>query len=156
MARKKQLRWEPAKPVAINVRTALPRLMDRYFDSGRKLTTSKPSANSLHRFRLKTKRVRYTLELFLEHYGPGLDRRLNKLKDIQTLLGDINDCATTLELLNDKALAGAAHRDSAAKYLEKRTRKKTNEFLKCWGEQFDAPGEGRRWRNYLSRATKAS
>jgi CHAD domain-containing protein len=146
--------WDESKTVAANVRNALPRLMDDYFVAGRELVGSSVRPRALHRFRLKTKRVRYTLELFLEHYGPGLERRIDKLKDIQTLLGDINDCAATLELIEERVPRNAAHRKAAVKYLKKRARKKTDEFLDCWREQFDATGESAAWTNYLSRYTK--
>ena len=51
----------------------------------------------MHKFRLRTKRFRYTLEMFKDLYGPGMLKRIESLKQVQTYLGDINDCIVTSE-----------------------------------------------------------
>ena len=51
-----------------------------YFEAGRKAIDAKRPPDELHAFRLKTKRFRYTLELFSPLYGAGMDRYLKALE----------------------------------------------------------------------------
>lgn len=46
-----------------------------------------------HRLRIAIKHLRYTLEIFEPVYEEGLERFIKPLKKMQTLLGDLNDCA---------------------------------------------------------------
>lgn len=143
--------WDEAATAPGNAHRILPVLANEYFEQGRKLLTKKHSAGKMHRFRLKTKRFRYTLELFREVYGPSLERRLELLRPLQTALGAINDCAATMKLV-DKRL----HRDrkKLRTFLEKRSAKKTAEFDEYWRTTFDAPGAEKAWTNYLSRSPR--
>ena len=75
-----KVHWEGSKSVAWNAREKLPELARGFFETGRALAASHPSLQALHRFRLLTKRFRYTLELFRPCYGPVLDRRIEALK----------------------------------------------------------------------------
>lgn len=140
--------WSEAESVADNARVVLPPLAESYFDHGRKLLAHKRTSGKLHRFRLKTKKFRYTLELFRDVYGPSLKRRLELLRPIQSALGDINDCAATLELL-DRCL----HKSEKPlkRYFHERAEKKTAEFEEYWRNTFDAPGQSEAWVNYLTR-----
>src|SRR2546426_12184826 len=96
-----KIRWEGSKSVAENASEKLPEMARRFFEAGRELAGDAWSFKSLHRFRLHTKRFRYTLELFRKCYGPGLAQRLEALRTLQQHLGDINECATeeALELM---------------------------------------------------------
>ena len=145
--------WDETATAASNARRILPWLVTRYFEEGRNLLAKKHGAGGLHRFRLRTKRLRYTLELFREMYGPSLDRWLEVLRPVQTALGEINDCASTIELL-DRRL----HRDrkKLRAFLEKRSAKKTAAFEEYWRTTFDAPGRDNAWIDYLSRSPRRS
>ncbi len=69
----------------------LPKMARKYFEAGRKAIEGKRPPDELHGFRLKTKRFRYTLELFRPLYGPNLDRYLKALRELQGALGKVSD-----------------------------------------------------------------
>src|SRR5579862_5436817 len=83
--------WDEAKTAADNAKTALPPLVEWYFAHGREYLTQETAPAALHALRLETKRIRYTLELFRGVYGPGLDKYLDALHQMQQHLGAIND-----------------------------------------------------------------
>ena len=136
-----QAKWNAGRSAARNAAEVLPRLVAEYFKRGKKLIGSSPSLAAIHKFRILTKRLRYTLELFQPCYGPSLDRRLGTLRDMQQCLGDLNDCAMIRERVKDTALRAE---------LDRRIERKRLEFLALW-KRFDAPGSERRWTDYLSR-----
>jgi CHAD domain-containing protein len=45
-----------------------------------------------HAMRIAAKRLRYTMELFKPVYEGGLDRAIEAIKQVQSLLGDVHDC----------------------------------------------------------------
>jgi CHAD domain-containing protein len=144
MPKRNRVLWNASKSAAENASLELPRLARAYFRSGRAIFRAVPAARALHRFRLDTKRFRYTLELFAPCYGPGLERRLARLRKIQDYLGEINDCATARELLGPK-------RATASSFLERRMTAKTGAVRSYWRQTFDADGQERWWTNYLAR-----
>ena len=73
----------------------------QYLDEGRDALAPGTAWKQMHKFRLHTKRFRYTLEILQDLYGPGLRKRIDSLKKVQTYLGDINDCIVTSEMLKD-------------------------------------------------------
>jgi CHAD domain-containing protein len=114
----------------------LPRMAEDFVERGNAVSQAKASPQKLHGFRIASKKFRYTLEIFAPLYGNALSGWLESIKRIQTLLGDINDCATVVQMLGDYKSAGAA-----AAWLKKRQRRKTEEFVRCWTEEFgDGPG----------------
>jgi CHAD domain-containing protein len=147
----KKLRWDESLSAAQNARAALPELARSYFEEGRKLTARPPSSAALHRFRLDSKALRYTLELFRPCYGAGLERRLAVLRKIQAYLGAINDYATTIELVAARLPPDAPERGGIEARLSSVAKRKSLEFRRYAQRLFHDPGEERRWRNYLSR-----
>ena len=115
-----------------------------YFRNGRTLFGKKPSPRAIHRFRLESKRLRYTLELFRPCYGPGLDERLARLREIQKHLGEISDCSATIGLL------GKSHERFRA-FLTRRMAAKTHALEQYWKQAFDAAGQEKWWTDYLVR-----
>ena len=142
----KKLRWDESLSAAQNARAALPELARSFFEKGRRLTAKPPSSAALHRFRLDTKALRYTLELFRPCYGPGLDRRLAVLRKIQAYLGAINDFATTTELV-----ASSPEHAAIEAALTARARRTSLAFRRHARQLFLDPAGPRRWRAYLSR-----
>jgi CHAD domain-containing protein len=138
--------WDERVDAAANARRELPRLATDYFTRARKLLAEDPPPAKLHALRLDTKRLRYTLELFRPCYGPGLEARLQELRRIQQLLGEVNDSVATAALLPK----GARGR----RFLENRAEDLAQEFRKHWAEAMDAPGQVERWTAYLSRNTR--
>ena len=141
--------WDPTVNSAQNAKLRLPALASNYFATGRKLMEGKSSPAGLHGFRLATKRFRYTLELFRPCYGKSLDSRLKRLREVQRLLGEISDCATTLALLRP-----ASRHAKMVAFLKKRAGQRTVAFRQYWQQTFDAPGQERWWKQYFTRFVK--
>jgi len=150
MARKKPF-WDESASASLNARARLPELVRAYFEEGRKLMSPAPSPAAMHRFRLHTKALRYTVELFRPCYGPGLDRRLSGLRKIQDCLGAMNDYATTKNLIASKLPAKDPERLRMSRLLTARAKRKCAEFRRYWQRSFDKQGEERRWMTYLAR-----
>jgi CHAD domain-containing protein len=136
--------WQPLGPATVNARRELPKLVASYFAAGRQLNR-RSAATALHEFRLRTKHLRYTLELFIPLYGPGFQSRIDRLRPIQNALGERNDCEVFLSDFKAKAPA------AARAFVKKRAAGKHREFLRYWREEFDADGEERKWTQYLTR-----
>jgi CHAD domain-containing protein len=140
------MKWNAALPVEQNARERLPLLLEKFYAAGRAVADHEDS-ETLHRFRLEGKRVRYTLELFRPVYGPGLERLLQALKKAQTALGEINDCATAKQI---------ADHPQFQEWVDDRQNDLRKEFRKYWTEEFDAAGQERRWLHYLRTYTRRS
>jgi len=145
MAKRKKNDWNPSKSAAENAKLLLPRLAAAYFEEGRRITAKPLPPAKLHPFRLRTKRLRYTLELFRPCYGRGLEQRLEALRRIQQYLGEISDCTTTDSLLGVDA--GAPLR----RFLNQRAAARAAGFRRYWSRTFDAAGRERWWTGYLAR-----
>jgi CHAD domain-containing protein len=158
MERKSSRRWRAALETAATktvptsgrasvTRTAqqtLPRLAEAFFERGHRAAKDKASPAELHQFRLASKKFRYSLELFLPLYGPLLKPALEKIKQVQSLLGDINDCETVRKMiLQYKGTGGIAT------WLKSKERKRIEEFQKCWLETLGTEAELRSWKNLL-------
>jgi len=155
MAKRRQSEWDERLGPAPNARRQLPPLVSAYFARGREAAASDPSPAKLHRLRLATKRLRYTLELFRQCYGPGLETRLAMLHKVQQLLGEVADGAAAIKFLADAGLARPGQRSRAIGFLRQRTARKQREFWKHWIEVFDAPSRERWWIAYLVRHSRA-
>jgi CHAD domain-containing protein len=141
--------WDERRSAALNARRQLPHTMSEYFAEVRAALAEKHSPAALHRVRLASKKVRYTLELFRQCYGAaGFDARLKALKDVQTSLGDVNDAVTTWRLLA-KVMPHSPRRRVLREYLKKRAAEKAGEFRAHWTEKFDAAGQERWWADFL-------
>ncbi len=53
----------------------------------------------LHAMRIAAKRLRYTMEIFSELYQDKLEDLIDAVKNIQTILGELNDCVVWVEFL---------------------------------------------------------
>jgi CHAD domain-containing protein len=78
------------------------------------------SGKDLHHLRLDGKKLRYSLELLRPDDVP-------QMKEMQTLLGDINDCRAVRHLIADFDADPAV-----AEWLKKRQKKKTRDFRTAW------------------------
>lgn len=136
--------WSKGQTAEQNARSVLPHLVQDFFAAGRKAAKEK-RLGALHKFRLEVKHFRYTVEAFQPIYGPELDARLAALRKIQQLLGSLNDCVTTEELLKD--YDGAA---SVIKLTQSRAKTKARKFRKYWNEQFGTEAAEQEWLNSFS------
>jgi CHAD domain-containing protein len=123
-----------------------PRLTKAFFERGNRAARKESSAAELHRFRLATKKFRYTLELFEALYGPALEPALEQLRAVQSLLGDVSDCETVREMVAREG----GHREVEAR-LRKRCRGKIQAFRRLWQQQFGGPDSRRQWVERLVR-----
>lgn len=81
----------PTKSVETNFRRVVPRLLRRYFRRGRRLAQSQPPNEELHRFRIRTKRMRYVAELYQELFPRLLKDAVDEFRGIQQILGSLQD-----------------------------------------------------------------
>lgn len=123
------------------IATRLPALAADFFQTGSAATAPGSSYQILHRFRLRAKRFRYTLERFERFYGSEMATGAKALKGLQDRLGAINDCVTTIDLLADDPHAVAA----IQKLLDQRTRA----FHNYWRSRF-TPQKLAWWQRWLS------
>lgn len=128
----------------------LPSLCREFFAHGREASQPGVSAGELHEFRLAAKRFRYTVELFQPLYPGSAKLILGTMKRVQTLLGEINDCAATAVMLAARGAPPALLRE-----LRARERKEAAEFRKAW-KQMDAEGVEAAWEQALARPVKPS
>jgi hypothetical protein len=141
--------WDERSGARVNARRHLPRMMSEYFAAVRAALAGKHSPAALHRVRLASKKVRYTLELFRSCYNAAaFDAHLKSLKDVQTSLGDVNDAVATRRLLTS-LLPHSAERRALRQYLKSRAAEKAEEFRLHWTEKFDAAGQERWWTDFL-------
>jgi len=132
-------------PIARTAQRMLPRMAQEFFENGNEAASSKTSPRGLHKFRIASKKFRYTLELFTSVYGPSLESSLERIRRIQGLLGDINDCDTVRSMLSQYKEA-----DKVTSWLKKRQHRRIEEFQRYWTETFAPDGELRNWRALLS------
>jgi CHAD domain-containing protein len=122
-----KVKWDDSTSARENARRELPTLLDAYYlQVHQELAKDQPAAK-LHRLRLATKKLRYTLELFRDCCGDEWESDLEKLRKLQQALGDINDCVAAWRLLSRKMPRGG-ERNRMKKYLDRRTRKLVKEL----------------------------
>ncbi len=143
--------WDASKTVAENASEELPRLARGFLEAGRALAEKDPSFDALHRFRLLTKRFRYTLELFSPCYGPGIARRIEALRALQQNLGEISDCSATENLVRKRDDLTAGERDRLIARLRKLATLRVAKFQTRWRDEFAPPARERWWIDYLTR-----
>jgi CHAD domain-containing protein len=150
MAAKKKHPWQAGQSSAQNAVEVLPALARAFFAQGKTLTPQ-VKLEALHDFRIRSKRFRDTLELFRPCYTPRLERLLQSLRDVQQLLGEMNDLTTTRQMLTDRGLAKSQHH--VLDILEVRMAEKAEQFFSLWTQTFARQDEERRWVSYLAGGT---
>ena len=142
-------RWKAREGPAANARRQLPALVSEYFARVRKQLAGDSSPDELHGLRLATKQLRYTLELFRACYGPGLETRLEELRELQRVLGEVADCRAAAKTLGKRVPT------NLKTAVEKRAEEKAREFRTHWTTVFDTPGKDKWWTGYLSHNTRS-
>jgi len=126
-----------------SARSLLLPLMENLFRAGQEAARPGSSHREMHQFRLKAKRIRYTLELFEPVYGAKSAKITESLKGLQSKLGAINDCAATLQMIRlDRAAADGVRRLASEREAE---------FRSYWKKHF-GPREKTQWKAVLSAA----
>ena len=155
MKKPDKIKWNPRAAASANARRELPKLVTEYFAHGRELLVADPALPKLHEARLACKRLRYTLELFRPCYGRSLEQRLEALKKLQQILGEVNDTVAAGSLLRKALKPKSAASVRVRRFLATRAIEKTTEFRSRWTKEFDAPGREEWWTLYLSRFARA-
>ncbi len=97
-------------------------------------------APELHAFRLHTKHLRYTLELF----RPRAAARLALLRCVQGHLGDLNDCETA------RGMRAVRQCPELADWLAERQHKAHRRFAEIWDEAWSRTRGGRTWDRFFA------
>jgi CHAD domain-containing protein len=101
---------------------------------GKKAASPETSAQQVHRFRIASKKFRYTLELFEPFHGAELTPWLERVKAVQSVLGDANDCETVRRMVS-RWNAG----EKLVAKLDERQNRKLRKFRREW-EALPGPG----------------
>ena len=135
-------------PAASDVaRHILSPMLKRHLQRGRRAARESTPAKALHRFRIETKEMRYTLDLFSPLYGGTIVEITARLKSLQTHLGAIHDCVATRDLVDD-ARSSAGKKD-ILRALENRRERKTERFLRDYRRHFGNEEVLHRWKKAL-------
>jgi CHAD domain-containing protein len=122
--------WDWSASVAENARFALPRLAGEFFREGDSAAAALGDYETLHQFRLRAKRFRYTLEIFGSFYTAHLTAKLPALRGLQDRMGAINDCVVVLHLEGMDRAASAA--------VKKLLAERDAAFRKYWPKTFSS------------------
>jgi len=123
----------------------LRRLAKAFFRQGSCAAGAHADPGELHKLRIAAKKLRYTLELFPDLYGPAAEDWLERIRSLQSLLGSINDCRAVRSLVS--SLGGDPKIEAA---LRRKQRRKTREFQRLWSEKFAGSAAGQ-WIRSLRR-----
>jgi len=151
MSKKRKFAWEALRPAADNARLALPAIARKFFKAGRKAARPGSSADEMHAFRLSAKRFRYTLELFLPVYGPGLEKQIEMVKQVQNYLGDVQDREATRRMLAAAHPRADGPLARAMAKMARDSRARIRKFRKHWEAEFSPPEREEQWKRYLAR-----
>jgi CHAD domain-containing protein len=158
MDRKSSLKWRSAlesalspandnvghESIAETARRLLPGMAKDFLKLGGAAAAAKASSEKLHLFRIESKKLRYTLEIFAPVYGSSMNQWIDKIREAQNLLGDVNDCVTAREIISE--YKGGAGIDN---WLMKRERRKADAFQRWWPDAFGGREIQQAWTQYL-------
>jgi CHAD domain-containing protein len=152
-ANKWKVEWDEKAGAAANARRELPRSVAAFFAEGRAALAANVRPERLHPLRVSGKRLRYSLELFEPCYGPGLQERLDALKQVQDALGDLQDAVASRRTIR-KLMRPSRQRATLERLASTRAAEKAKAFREHWEKVFDARGRERWWTGYLAREAK--
>lgn len=144
MSKRVKKPWKGKLSLQENLRAAAPAMVADYFEAGRQALSPGKSWDEIHQFRLATKRFRYTLEILRPAYRRGIEPIIESLRRLQTLLGDVNDCVATSEML-----MSLPDTEELRRSLDERANARSEKLRAYWRRQFDAPGNCDHWRRYM-------
>jgi CHAD domain-containing protein len=150
MKKAKGLAWNPEASPAENARRVLPEMFRRFIDSGDEAALPETPEERLHEFRLDAKRFRYTLESFERVYGPAMKARIEEVRQVQRVLGQMNDCRTALDLIAKIEPNPDEETRGWMEKIEQRLAQKRARFIDVWSTGFGLPGKQRRFVRYLT------
>jgi CHAD domain-containing protein len=150
-ARRSSAKWRgwllPVQPVTSELELPLIRMAEKFFRAGDQAAGAHSSVSDLHRFRIQSKKFRYSVELFRPIYGAVAEEWVGRIKRIQTLLGDMNDYRVTRGLV-----AALDPNASIAASFKQKQQKKADAFRKLWNEEYS--GAAKQWLRSLERTPR--
>jgi len=152
--KQRKAQWDEKAGPAENAMRELPWIVAAYFNEVRTALARNPRAERLHPLRVSGKRLRYSLELFRPCYGPGLEERIEALKKVQDLLGDVNDPVAARSTIR-KVMRPSKLRTRVERHAAARAAEKARIFREHWKTVFDAPGREQWWTGYLAHEAHA-
>ena len=129
-------------PVGPHAAAAIARAFRRLRRAGR-AAEARPTASALHEARIRAKRLRYALEFFAEAGGADAAELVERLTEIQDLLGAHQDAVVGIRFARGWGRAGAPEGAVVARIAEERASAADCRL------RF-----GRAWRNFDARATR--
>lgn len=146
--------WDLRISPAANATRLLPPLARGFLQMGRGLCARSPTLAELHGLRLTGKRLRYTLELFQDCYGPSLQAHLAGLKRIQSCLGALSDAEATEALAKGLELPGDTDARLLLAYLQELRATNMARFRDLWSGEFDSAAAEASWTHALREPTR--
>ena len=110
---------DPKAPLSVNAREILKVRIAEYYHYA-PIVHDEKSGVLLHELRIAAKRLRYTLEMFVNVFGAVGETQIDRVKSIQESLGDLHDCDVRIELIEDELaeLAARQIRELSARMIE--------------------------------------
>ncbi len=146
-----------AVPAETMAKRLLPDMVAEHFQRGEAATGKKMPAHKIHRFRIAAKNFRYTLDFFAPLYAGTLPLLIDRLKDVQTILGDINDCTTARRIVKEEVTGNGdeAVLNDVLSGLKERQRKKIKEFREQYTAEFSSASVLKQWQDSVRRVGSA-
>ena len=126
----------------------LPVMAAEFFEAGERAADASADSDTLHKFRIKTKKFRYTLELFEPVYGATLNARMRVLRNVQQRLGDINDYAASARILKNYRKGHRTVVDRALEHLARLSAAEVKDFRRYFHRALGPKQKGL-WIRYL-------
>ncbi len=95
---------DPDAPLELNARRIL-RVRVGEFYSWEPVVSNPVETTGLHNLRISAKRLRYTLELFSPVFREEGKRQIERVKQLQELLGTVHDLDVRIALISDELVA---------------------------------------------------
>lgn len=114
------------RSVRTRVRQILRPLEREYVKAGTIAARPETNPEKLHELRLAAKHLRYTLEIFGPLAGAEWEQEIARIREVQELLGAVNDCVTTSALMKEH--------DHDTTALKRLLQKRLADFRGHWGK----------------------
>ncbi len=139
---------ERSPTVAAHFEKIYPKIVRRYFNKGAKLARRQAGPDELHRFRIRSKRLRYVAELYAG-LAPALRPALRELRSIQEVLGSMQDQSMIVEYFERRLMdVRTPQRQTEYMRVLHRARMKQaffrQQFFRRW-ERLEQSGGEKRW-----------
>jgi CHAD domain-containing protein len=125
-----------AAGIESRARQILRPLRQTYFEVGSRAAQPETKPDELHELRLAAKGLRYSLEIFGDLAGAGWEQEIERIREVQDLLGAVNDCVTTSGLVAECGNNAEVRRSKAA--LKRLLDQRAEAFRDHWRKVYDS------------------